>query len=339
MANYIGLDHHQRFTQVAVVNDNDEIVLECRVANTEEALQRLVEPLKGPVSAVLEAGASWGWLYDTLERLGVTVVLANPLQVRVIAETRCKTDRRDAVALARLLRAGWIPKVYVGSREDRLRKQLWRERVWLVRMQVRLKSRIRRLLVNHHVDIPEVSDLFGKAGMTFLGALRLPGWAQKILETEMKLLNVYQEQIRTIQKEAVLATSSMPAVEYLKSLPGLGEVLAPIAALEIGDIRRFRHAGSFASYCGLAPSVHASGGVAWHGTTQHSGNHWLKWVFVEAAWVAIRSMPDLRQRFDRVKQRRGVHVAIVACARHLSEIAFALLKHQHSYHPRPLVYA
>jgi transposase len=155
----------------------------------------------------------------------------------------------------------------------------------------------------------------------------------------MRLLGVYQEQIRGIQKEAMRATAQMPAVEYLKSLPGLGEVLAPIAALEIGDIRRFRDAGSFASYCGLVPSVYASGGKAWHGTTQHSGNHWLKWVFVEAAWVAIRCMPELRQRFDRTKQRRGVHVAIVACARHLSEIAYALLKQQRCFMAHPLVYA
>jgi transposase len=267
------------------------------------------------------------------------MVLANPHQVRVIAETRCKTDRRDATALARLLRAGWIPKVYVSSPEDRLRKQLWRERIWLKRMETRLKNRIRHLLTHQHVNIPDYSDLFGVAGMTFLQQLQLPDSAGRILQTQLKLLGTYQEQIRQMQSWAQEATSTMPLVRFLKTLPGFGDILAPIAVLEIGDMTRFPNAGSFAAYCGLVPSVSSSGGLTFRGGIGKVGNHWLKWAFVEAAWTAMRSMPELRARFTRIKTRRGANVAAIACARHLAEIAFVLLRDKRPYEVRPLVYA
>jgi transposase len=339
MTNYIGLDHHRKFTQVAVVDEADRLILERRIPNTEGAIQALLAELQGSAKAVVEAGPSWGWIFDTFQKEGVEIVLANPLQVRVIAETRCKTDRRDAQVLARLLRAGWIPEVYVGSPEMRMQKQLWRERVWLVRMQTRLKNRIRRLLDHQHVELPDYSDLFGVGGRKFLAALELPGPAQKILRTELALLSVYQIQIQEVQKWAKHATEALPAAMYLKSLPGFGEILAPIAALEIGDIRRFRHAGSLASYCGLVPSVASSGDRTWRGGIGHSGNHWLKWVFIEAAWTGMKSMPELRARFTRLKQRRGANIAVVACARRLCEIAFTLLRQQRCFEVRSLVHA
>jgi transposase len=337
--NYIGLDHHRKFTQVAVVNELDTVILECRISNTEEAIKALLGRIIGPAKAVVEAGPSWGWIFDTMQRLGVEMILANPMQVRVIAETRCKTDRRDAMALARLLRAGWIPQVYVGDAQSRAKKQIWRERIWLVRMHVRLKNRMRRLLDHHHVEIPEYSDLFGVAGRTFLEALVLPGTAQQILQCQLALLASYRKQIKEIQTAAEQATEDLPNVRYLKSLPGFGVVFAPIAALEIGTIDRFRNAASLASYCGLVPSVSSSGGQTYRGTTGHSGNHWLKWVFVEAAWSAMKTMPELRARFQRIKIRRGAQIAIVACARHLCEMAFTILKHRRFFENRSLVHA
>lgn len=336
---YIGLDHHRKFTQVAVVDESDGVIFEARMNNTEEAIRNLLERWAGPKRAVVEAGPSWGWIYDTFQKNGVEIVLANPAQVRVIAETRCKTDRRDARALARLLRAGWIPQVYVSDPETRLNKQLWRERIWLVRMQTRLKNRIRHLLAHHHVPVPDYSDLFGKAGRKFLESLQLPCKAQKILSVELVLLSTYQEHIFLIQKDAKEATASLPAVGYLQSLPGLGEVLAPIAALEMGDIGRFKNAGSLSAYCGLVPSVYSSGGWTHRGPVGRTGNHWLKWVFVEAAWTALNKMPELRQRYERLKIKKGPQVAIVACARHLCEIAYSLLKNRRNYQQRTLVYA
>ncbi len=284
MTNYIGLDHHRKFTQVAVVDETDAVVLECKIPNTAEAVNAVLKRLKGPVRAVVEAGPSWGWIFDTFQKLGVEMVLANP-------------------------------------------------------MQVRLKNRIRRLLDHHHVALPDYSDLFGVSGRAFLEALVLPELAHKILQSELRLLSSYQAQIKEIQAAAVAATQNIPMVRYLESLPGFGVVFSPIAALEIGDIKRFRNAAALSSYCGLVPSVSSSGGLTYRGSIGPSGNHWLKWVFIEAAWSAMRTMPELKVRFQRIKDRRGANVAVVACARHLCEIAYSLLTHQRCFENRSLVHA
>jgi transposase len=100
---------------------------------------------------VVEAGPTWGWIYDTLGELEVKMIVANPSAVRAIAAAKIKTDKIDARMLASLLRVGLIPEVYVPTEEVRSQKMLWRERIWLVRMHVRLKNRIHRLERNFGV--------------------------------------------------------------------------------------------------------------------------------------------------------------------------------------------
>jgi len=89
---------------------------------------------------------------------------------------------------------------------------------------------------------------------------------------------------------------------YLESLPGFGKIFAPIVALEIDDPKRFADAGKLASYCGLVPSLHSSGGKSWQGEIGRQGNHWLKWAFVEATWAAIRSSGYFPLPYQRFRQ-------------------------------------
>lgn len=131
---------------------------------------------------------------------------------------------------------------------------MWRERIWLVRMYVRLKNRIHRLLNHYHVEVPEFSDLFGSAGRRFLEELELPDPGNRILKAQLKLLESYRSQIQEVQRWAVQATRNHPYRVYLESLPGFGKVFAPIVALEIDDPKRFANPGKLASYCGLVPS-------------------------------------------------------------------------------------
>ena len=112
---YLGIDHHKTWDQLVAINDDNEVVLECRVLSTREVWEqlKLTLPKDEPVCSVLEAGWNWGKLYDVLEELGLNPKLANALKVGLIAESHIKTDKRDALALAQLLRMGWIPEVHV----------------------------------------------------------------------------------------------------------------------------------------------------------------------------------------------------------------------------------
>lgn len=336
---YLGLDHHKKSTFVCAIDEQGIVLQQGRVANTREAFVHFLEGLPRPCSGVVEAGFSWSWIYQTLEELGIPMTLAHPHKLRAIAEAKIKTDRLDAAILAQLLRAQLIPAVYVPSVETRDQKRLWRERIWLVRMNTRIKNRIHRLLADYHVPVPEFTDLFGKAGRQYLESLVLPEPGLRLLKTELELLKLYQLQIQAIQKAAVEASQHHPYRAYLESLPGFGPIFASIVALEIDSIERFHTPGKLASYCGLAPSLYSSGDTVRLGNTGPSANHWLKWAFIEAAWAALRSSADFRLRYQKLRKFKKPQVAIVACARHLCMIAYQLLKEQRAYEERVAVYA
>ncbi len=125
-------------------------------------------------------------------------------------------------------------------------------------------------------------------------------------------------------------------MRILNTLPGLGKVLSALAALEIDNINRFRTQAKFASYSALIPSTFASGGKVYHGNLIPNGNRWLRYVFVEASWVEIRSSSAFcRSYFERMKENKNSNVAIVALARRLSEIAYRCLKEERVYEEYP----
>jgi transposase len=336
---YIGFDHHKKWTQAAAIDEQGKIIREMRVLNDSSSLKGFLKGLPKPLKGVVEAGPTWGWIYDALSELGVKMTVANPKAVRAIAEAKIKTDKIDARMLASLLRVGLIPEVYVPTESVRAQKMLWRERIWLVRMHVRLKNRIHRLLNHYHVEVPEFSDLFGAAGRRFLEELKLPEPGNRILNAQLKLLQSYRLQIEEVQCWAIKASQGHPNRAYLESLPGFGKIFAPIVALEIDDPKRFANPGKLASYCGLVPSLYSSGGKSWQGGIGKEGNHWLKWAFIEAAWAAIRTSAYFRLTYQRLRQRKTAQVSIIACARRLCEIAYHLLKERRCYEERPLRHA
>jgi transposase len=121
----------------------------------------------------------------------------------------------------------------------------------------------------------------------------------------------------------------------LQTLPGVGKILAPVIALEIDQIKRFRHADKLCAYAGLVPTTHASGGKVGHGRMLPFCNRWLKWAFIEAAWVAV-GCSDYFGSFYR-KQRvrgKGANDAIVITARRLAKIAWKMLTDERDYTPQ-----
>ena len=106
------MDHHKRYSHVTAVNEEGKVRMSCRLPNERAALAQVLADLGEPCRSVLEAGRSWGVMYDLLEELEAQPVLANPYQVRAIAQARVKTDSIDSHTLAQLLRGG------VASRSD-----------------------------------------------------------------------------------------------------------------------------------------------------------------------------------------------------------------------------
>lgn len=335
---YAGIDYHKKYSHVTVVDEKGKMVKSRRLDNRPEDFEEFFDDLDSPVCTVLEATRTWGVMYDLLEGLdGVaSVTLAHSLKVRAIAEAKVKTDKIDAHTLAQLLRADLIPAAYIPGKDTRLLKEMVRQRIFLVRMRTRLKNRLHVLLDRLHIPMPSVTDIFGKRGTNYLKGLKLKGVDGEILRENLELLKVYNGLIKEAEAEIQRLLGEDQRVKLLRTIPGVGPVLAAVIALEIDDVRRFGSPAKLSSYAGLVPSTYASGGKVYNGRLIPMNNKWLRWAFVEAAWVSVRTSPYCRSFFERRKRFKGAHTAAIALARRIGEIVWHMLKENRPYEERPI---
>lgn len=120
----------------------------------------------------------------------------------------------------------------------------------------------------------------------------------------------------------------------MRTIPGLGALLATVVALEIDRIERFESSAKLAAYAGLVPTTHSSGGHTFHGKLMPQSNKWLRWALVEAAWVAVRLDPYFRAHFAKRRAHKPAQSVIIATARRLLEVLWHVLKENRPYQNR-----
>src|SRR6266508_5640634 len=332
----VGLDLHKRYSQVEALDEGGGRRSAARLVNEFEEIEGFFRSLGEPCRVVLEAGWNWGSMYDWLERVEniVEIQLAHPYGVRAIASAQVKTDRIDARMLGQLLRVGLIPRAYIPGRETRQLREAVRQRLFLVRLRTMLKNRIHAHLDRHHVVPPPVSDLFGKRGRDYLSKVELPAPAQQLLRQQRRLLETLGLEIRETEKLLANALNGDRRVELLRTIPGLGALLATVIALEIDRVDRFARPAKLVAYAGLVPTTHSSGGKTSNGGLMKMSNKWLRWALVEAAWVAVRRDPYFRHQFALRCRTKGPKTAIIAVARRLAEVIWYVLSENRPYQVR-----
>jgi transposase len=328
---YVGVDAHSKTSWITVMDEKGKILKREQIASCRQDVRRSLGRYRQPIKAVVEASYSWGPIYDWLDEVADDVILAHPGKVRAIAEARIKTDKIDSETLAHLLRADLIPQAYAPSKNIRAIKRVLRQRMFFVRVRTMLKNRIKALLAQHSVDTPQVSDLYGKKGLQWLKNLKLPEPDGKLLNEDLGLLLVLNERIATTESLISELSEGDDAVDWLFSLPGIGDFLSVLIRYEVDNIDRFSSAKKFTSYTGLVPSTYASGDRMVHGRLTKRGNKWLRWAFIEAVTPAIRKSAMLRRYYDKIKSRRGCKDARAATARKLAELAWTVWTEKRCY--------
>lgn len=333
---YVGVDAHKKYSTVVAMNEDGRLVkTESQIRNTVEAVHRFFASLENDYrcQVVLEAGRNWGVVYDLFESMPQVekVILANPVKVKAIAHAHLKTDTVDAITLAHLLRVNYIPEVYVPAKEIRLKKYLIRHRTFLVNTSTRIKNRIHILLERNHIPLPAVTDLFGRLGRRFLETVVLPAEESLLLAQHLQLLQCVESLLKDLQQVIKDDLFQDERVKLLQTIPGIGDVFAPLIALEIDDIKRFKDYRRFWSYCGLVPSIYASGGRIYHGHLIKCCNKWLKWALIEAVYPGIRSSPYWGRYYEKKKYEKGNATAAIATARKLAMIVYWVLRTKKEY--------
>lgn len=342
MKQYIGCDSHQKYSVFVKVDETGRTGPAMRVENDRAGLRQFLRGLPAGAPVAVEASGGWYWLIDELEAAGLEPHLANPKEAKQRMRGRNKTDRLDAAGLALLLRNGTLPEVWIPDGRLRDLRGLLRTRLAMRRQTTFLKNRISAAIRRYGLRDDECSDLFAGKGRVLLSYYIgwLPEHTRQAAIQEWELLDDIEARIRTLEQRIRERIGSIGYTRLLKSLPGVGETLGATLYLEIGDVKRFPTAAQLASYAGLVPTVHASGGK-WLGHTPPAANHFLKWAFIEAANCVVRhqkkyALAHVARLYRRFKEHKGHAKAAVAVARHLAEASWWMLtKHQTYREPAP----
>jgi transposase len=337
---YAGIDYHKRYSIVSIQNEQGQIVQEQRVDHAfPELFGGLFRECPEPVSVVYESTINWSWLYEILQpqKNVSSITLANPFKARQIAEAQIKTDKISARALATLLRLNVVPACHIPDQKTRHRKEVLRQRSYWVKMRTALRCRVHKILGNqHNLSMPQVTDLFGRKGRTALDKARLPEPDQSLLHQNLDVLDALDEEIGADEQLIRKAGKADRVTKILSSMPGIALILANVIATETDGIGRFRDRPHYTSYSGLSPTVHSSGGKTRTGRMVPQCNRWLKWAYVEAAWVAVGCSPYFGglYRYHRGRGKQA-NTAITIVARRMCHVAYQLLTEDRMYKELP----
>jgi transposase len=208
------------------------------------------------------------------------------------------------------------------------------------KLRTAVKNRIHATLAKYNRSLETRSDIFApKWRKALLTAIeQLPPETRRCMQQELEMLDELEQRIKTLERWIKETIKINEQIQLVDTLPGVGEILAIVIEREVGDVDRFPSSEHLASYAGVVPKVHASGGRTRHGRMRKQANQYLKWAFIEAANVVtrMRNHPNWRNRhitrlYNRVQRRKGHPVAVGAVARHLAEATYWVLKKREPY--------
>jgi transposase len=322
---HIGIDVHKKESQICMLAEGGELI-EQRIRTEPERFAAMLG--KRPrARSLIEASTDSEWVARCLEGLGHEVIVADPNFAPMYATRtrRVKTDRREARALMDACVLGAYPAAHRLSDTQRHVRGRLGVRDALVRARTRYISLIRALLRQHGYRVPSGS---AEGVLHRVRALPLPG---RLLSLIAPLLAVMQPLNRQLAypDEAIEHVAPQDArVQRLRSVPSIGPVTAAAFVATLDDAQRFRHAHQVEAYLGLVPREFSSGESQRRGPITQAGPGRARWLLLQAAISILRRRPPeaeaLRTWALRIAARRGKHVAVVALARRLAGILYAL---------------
>lgn len=330
--NYCGIDLAGVSSYAFVTDEKGRKLWSGPVETTKPAFEWLVTKfLPQGLAIAVEAGNQTSWVYEELRNLGAKVVVVNPNQVKLIAESRRKTDKVDAKILCELLRMGGLPHpVHMPGREARELRGLLVARRQLITARAKLCNVVRGMVRQTGVSLP------ARALSTQIGWQRLfhAGFEHDHL---LHIVVAYYEgflaltrSIRELDKQLAEREKAEPRATRLKTMPRVGRIAALTFLAAVDDVNRFSSSRKLIGYSGLAPTVRQSGERTTYGAISRQGRSELRTIWIQIAHLVARDRTKatlpLRSWFNRVAGKRGKKTALVALARRLLVIAYQLLR-------------
>jgi transposase len=333
---YGAIDLHARYSQVRIVDVEGRVVRDTRVVTTRE---RLVEAFTGhgTMRILLETGTESEWVAQALEEAGHQVIVADPNYAPMYGEIRrkVKTDRRDVAALAEANRHGWYRATHRVSATQREVRQVLRARRQLVQMRSGTVSLVRALLRQNGYRVASGSC---ERLTARLAQLTLSSALVETLAPLQRAIDSLSAEIAIVDRRLATYARADAIVTRLQSVPGVGPVVSLTFRAFVDDVTRFTSAGQVSAAIGLVPREDSSAERRHRGHITKAGPRELRSLLVQAAWSCWRSKTSgtLRAWVERLAGRRGKRIAVVALARRLSRILYALWRDETVFDARAL---
>ncbi|MBU2628296.1 MAG: IS110 family transposase [Proteobacteria bacterium] len=321
MQMYAGIDLHSSNNYIGIIDEQDKRIFGKRMDNHLPAVLSVIEPFKKELKAiVIESTYNWYWLVDGLQDYGYKVHLANPSAIKQYEGLKYTDDKWDSFWLAHMKRLNILPEGYIYPKEYRSLRDLLRRRMLFVQQRtsniLSLQSMITRNLgirlsgkAIKKLKAEDASQMFN-SNLAFMAS------------NHIGIIHFLNKTIKNIEKEVISQVKLKKGFNMLRTIPGIGEILALTIMLEVGDIKRFAKVGCFSSYCRCVKSERISNGKK----KGKNNNKYLAWAYVEAANFAIRFSLEAQKFYQRKKAKRNNIVATKALSNKICRASYYIMR-------------
>lgn len=331
---YAAIDLHKKECQVRIVTTAGE-VHDCRVRTTREALAGVLGG-RPRARVLIEASTESEWVAEHVEGLGHEAVVVDPNYAPMygMRSRRVKTDLRDTVALTEACRQGIYRVVHRRSAEQRVRQWELSVRDQLIRTRTRAVNGVRAITRAVGARLPAAR---GPRVVSQVATLALPPTARAALEPLCALITHTTTALAALDAQFAARAADDPVCRRLMTAPGIGPLTAVAFVAALDDPARFRSASQVAQYLGLVPHEQSSGERQRRGRTVRSAQPRVQALLVQAGWRLLRSSDPaaagLRAWGDQLAARRGRKIAVVALARRLARLLWAMWRDATPFRP------
>lgn len=330
---HLGIDLHRKTSYWTLIDGERKVLYKKNLPTTSDGIEQGVSEMgiqPALVEAAIEPVSQWGWYGDALAERGITVRLVDVYKTKLIAGTKLKNDKVDALALAELLRSDFLPTAYRAPEKTRDLREFMRHRAFLVRLRARIRGRVHQILWKHGIISPW-SDLFGIKAQQWLGKLELRSPYREEREELTAMWKDISTRLDIHNRTCEELTARNVKAGLLMSIPGIGIITSLTILAEVGDFSRFSSPDKLACYAGLVSSSYSSGERTRLGHITHRGSVWLRTAVVEATATVNPRWGALHDFYQRIAEKKGSKVARVALARKMLTLCWHLVAKDEFY--------
>src|SRR5262249_20360392 len=322
---------------LCILDPGGTIVLHKEVPADPEAFLKAIAPFRDGLVVACECLFCWYWLADLCHDQGIAFVLGHALYMKAIHGGKAADDKIDSSKIAHLLRGGNLPMAYVYPKGLRETRDLLRRRMYLVHKRAEVVSHTVNTNSQYHLPPFGKKLIYARNRQALQIADRFADPSVRTsIEVNLRLLDSLDDLIGDVDLylERTVKVDDADTFYRLRSIPGVGKILALVLLYEIHDIRRFAGEGEFLSYARLIRPLKTSAGKVKGGGGAKIGNAHLKWAFSEAACLLVRES-DQAKRFLACKQKKhGKPKALGILAARLGRSAYHMLRQKQAFDPK-----